>query len=109
MGRGEPAQHRVVLTGDPSGAFSLTPIHIGCMLFHMKTTLVIPDPLMRELKREAARQRTTISALVERALRRLLQGEPAAPQLADLPRYPCGRPAVDVANREALYELMEQD
>jgi hypothetical protein len=52
------------------------------MVSHMKTTLMIPDPLMRRLKREAARQRTTVSALVERAFRLLLEeAEPAGPLL----------------------------
>jgi hypothetical protein len=78
------------------------------MVFHMKTTLMIPDPLMRRLKREAARQRTTVSALVERALRLLLEeAQPAGP-LLPLPRFHGGRPRVDVANREALYEAMER-
>ncbi len=80
------------------------------MVSHMKTTLIIPDPLMRRLKREAARQRTTVSALVERALRLLLEGEEApAGSLAPLPRFHGGRARVDVANREALYEVMERD
>lgn len=80
------------------------------MVFHMKTTLVIPDPLMRRLKREAARQRTTISALVERALRLLLDEEArATAEPPPLPVFSGGRPHVDVANREALYEAMERD
>lgn len=79
------------------------------MVFHMKTTLIIPDPLLRRLKREAARQRTTVSALVERALRLLLEEEEAPPRsLAPLPRFHGGLPRVDVANREALYEAMER-
>jgi Ribbon-helix-helix protein, copG family len=79
------------------------------MVFHMKTTLIIPDPLLRRLKREAARQRTTVSALVERALRLLLEEEEAPSRtLAPLPRFHGGRPRVDVANREALYEAMER-
>jgi hypothetical protein len=80
------------------------------MVFHMKTTLIIPDALMRRLKSEAARQRTTISALVQRALRLMLDAETMRP--AELPRLPSfrgGRPRVDVANREALYTVMEQD
>jgi len=84
-------------------------MHPVVMVFHMKTTVMIPDPLMRRLKREAARQRTTVSALVERALRVLLEErEPVGP-LVPLPRFHGGRPLVDVANREALYEAMERD
>jgi predicted nucleic acid-binding protein len=41
------------------------------MVFHMKTTLNIDDELMAQLKREAARQKRTISELVETALRGL--------------------------------------
>lgn len=78
------------------------------MVFHMKTTLMIPDPLMRELKREAARQRTTLSALVEQALRMLLEADQCAPaQAPPLPVFHGGRPRVDVSNREALHELMD--
>jgi len=87
----------------------LTSIHPLGMVFHMKTTLIIPDPLMRRLKREAARQRTTISALVERALRLLLEEGAPVTSLEPLPRFHGGRPRVDVANREALYEAMERD
>lgn len=64
---------------------------------------------MRRLKLEAARQDTTISALVERALRLLLEEPPESPEVVPLPRYACGRPAVDVSNREALYEFMEKE
>jgi len=78
------------------------------MVFHMKTTLIIPDPLMRRLKREAARQGTTISALVEQALRLLLEERLVPVEVPALPRFSCGRARVDVANREALYQVMEQ-
>lgn len=79
------------------------------MVFHMKTTLHIPDPLMRQLKREAARQRTTLSSLVERAVRMLLENEPGVATPPPLPRFHGGRPLVDIANREALHEAMERD
>lgn len=76
----------------------------------MKTTLSIPDSLMRRVKAEAARRKTTISALVERALRQLLEG-PSEPvgEAPPLPRFSGGRAAVDVSNREALYERMERE
>ena len=38
----------------------------------MKTTLVIDDQVMRRLKQEAARQKCTMSYLVEAALRLML-------------------------------------
>jgi len=34
------------------------------MVFHMKTTLIIPDPVFRNLKRRAAERNETLSALV---------------------------------------------
>jgi hypothetical protein len=38
----------------------------------MKTTLEISDPLLREARKLAARERTTLRALVEQGLRRVL-------------------------------------
>jgi hypothetical protein len=74
----------------------------------MKTTLNIPDALMRQLKQEAARRRTTMSELVERALRELLAGTRPAAEAPPLPSFGAGRAHVDVSNREALYEVMER-
>lgn len=75
----------------------------------MKTTLMIPDPLMRRLRHEATRQHTTISELVARALRLLLEEPTEAVEVALLPDFAGGRPYVDVANREALYHVMEAE
>jgi hypothetical protein len=38
----------------------------------MKTTLDISDPLLREARKIAARERTTLRALVEQGLRRIV-------------------------------------
>jgi len=38
----------------------------------MKTTLEISDPLLREARKVAARERTTLRALVEQGLRRVV-------------------------------------
>lgn len=78
------------------------------MVFHMKTTLNIADSVMRELKREAARQGRTMSELVETALRRLLQQRAPSPSLPMLPSLKSGGHLADVANREALYRAMEE-
>jgi len=77
------------------------------MVFHMKTTLNISDSVMRELKREAAKQGCTMSELVERALRSLLQKQPTAQKLPPLPEFDMGATKVDVADRDALYEAMK--
>ena len=39
---------------------------------HMKTTIDIADPLLAQVKRLAARQGTTVKALVEQGLRRVV-------------------------------------
>jgi hypothetical protein len=75
----------------------------------MKTTLVIDDQVMHRLKQEAARQGRTISEMVESALRRLLEPEPARGPLAELPSFKGGREIVDVADREALSRAMDED
>ncbi len=43
---------------------------------HMKTTIDIADPLLRQAKRLAARRNTTLKDLVENALREELSKEP---------------------------------
>lgn len=82
--------------------------HILYMVRHMKTTLNIDDQVMARLRREAARQKTTMSDLVETALRGLFARRPAAEVLPPLPRFNAGRSRVDVADREALYLLMDE-
>ncbi len=77
------------------------------MAFHMKTTLNIDDTVMADLKREAARRGVTMSWLVESALRQLLDARPAAKKPPPLPTFNCGRELVDIANRDALYDAME--
>ncbi len=42
------------------------------MVTHMKTTVEISDPLLQEAKVAAERERTTLRALVEEGLRRVL-------------------------------------
>lgn len=79
------------------------------MVFHMKTTLLINDQIMLRLKERAARQGTTISQLVESALRMLLlQDKGKKEKLPPLPSFNGGECFVDVSDREALYRVMEQ-
>ncbi len=78
------------------------------MVFHMKTTLNISEPVMRRLKEEAARQGKTMSELVETALRGLLDRRPEDRKLPPLPTFNSGGAKVDIADRAALYEAMEK-
>lgn len=77
------------------------------MVSHMKTTLNIDDTVMRQLKREAARQRRTMSDLVETALRNLFQSQRKPLELPPLPSFNSGGAFVDIADRDALYQAME--
>ena len=77
----------------------------------MKTTLDMDDDLMRRAKREAAANGVTLRSFVEEALRAKLLPTPARREQFKL-ALPIieGRraPAVDIADRDALYDLMER-
>lgn len=83
------------------------------MVSHMKTTLNIDDTVMQRLREEAVRRGTTMSALVEAALRRILDDSSSShgrrDELPPLPTWNSGGLLVDVANREELYRVMEQE
>ncbi len=74
---------------------------------YMKTTLNISDVTMLEIKREAARRRQTMSELVEAALRAIIQPEERVADLPPLPEFSGGGLRVNVANRDALCNVME--
>jgi len=78
------------------------------MVCHVKTTLNISDVTMGQLRREAARQNRTMSELVEAALRALLQPRNKKTELPPLPEFSTGGARVNIANREALYEVMDR-
>ena len=85
--------------------------HTPCMVACMKTTLNINDTVMRRLKEEAVRRRTTMSALVEAGLRQVLADPDAADTdsspMSPLPTWKSGGQRVDISNREELYGAME--
>lgn len=73
----------------------------------MKTTLMIPDQLFRELKRRAAERNQTLSAVVAETLRCGLSAGETASAAPLLPTFRLGRPKVDLADRDALFRAME--
>ncbi len=85
--------------------------NINGMVSHMKTTLNIDDTVMQRLREEAARRGTTMSALVEAGLRRVLSAPALSGRGADvlppLPTWRSGGIRVDVADREELYRLVD--
>ena len=75
-----------------------------------RTTVQIDEQLFRLLKKAAARKGTTMSAMLQDALRAaLLPGTKPAPSFKL--RWPTvhGRllPGVDIADRDSLYDRME--
>ena len=84
----------------------MTVFHIGGMLFHVKTTLNISAVTMREVKREAARRQQTMSEMVEAALRIIVEPPRREVELPPLPKFRSGGLRVNVASREALYEVI---
>ena len=75
----------------------------------MKTTLNIDDTVMQRLREEVPRRGTTMSALVEAGIRRILDEDPSdSPPLPPLPTWHGGPMTVDVANRDELYRVMEE-
>jgi hypothetical protein len=76
----------------------------------MRTTLVIDDVLFRELKRRAAEERRTLSEVTQETLRRGLarREPPRRPRRVKLVSFAMGKPAVDLADRNQLYEILDR-
>jgi hypothetical protein len=74
----------------------------------MKTTLIIPDEILRQLKKRAAQRGATLSAIVAETLKQGLRPtQSVAAEPSPLPTHHMGEPLVDVADRDALYRTME--
>lgn len=82
------------------------------MVLCMKTTVEIDDELLRLAKQRAADAGIPLRALIEDALRARLVPRPEGAKRfeLDLPVVTgTAPPAVDIADRDALYDLMERD
>lgn len=80
------------------------------MVFRMKTTLIIPDPVFHDLKRQAAKRGTTMSELATELLHKGLSGRSKPVRLPPLPSFKMGwPPKVNIADRDALYDLLDAD
>ena len=82
------------------------------MVIHMKTTFNIDDALMQQLRVEAARRGVTMTYLVETGIRSVLNHGIVHDRSRTTPfrlrSYPMGI-KVDVANRDELYRVMEEE
>lgn len=75
----------------------------------MKTTLNIDDGVMRRLREEAARRGCTMTELVEAGLRLVLNEERSRKgRLPTLPSFRSGGSLVDIADRDRLYDVMDE-
>ncbi len=77
----------------------------------MKTTIELDDRILARAKRFAAQQGTTLRAVVEDALRARLAPRPKSPEryrFAPPTVRGSEQPAVDVADRNALYDLLDE-
>lgn len=74
----------------------------------MRTTLNLDDGLVREARKRAVREGRTLTSVIEEALR-LLLARPRRPayRFTWTTRRGTDVPAVDVADRDALYDRME--
>jgi len=79
------------------------------MLVCMRTTLDLNDELLDQAKRQAAHERTSLKAIVERALRSHLSRRRSVRgyRLEWRPERGRLQPGVRLDDRDALFDLME--
>lgn len=80
----------------------------------MKTTFNIDDALMRQLRVEAARRGVTMTEIVESGIRHMIANgdgrkDSTKAEVPKLPMWNGGRELVDIANREELYRLFDEE
>lgn len=80
------------------------------MILHMRTTLIIDDAIFRQLKKLAAEQNRTLSQVTQEVLQRGLSQTraPSRRKAIKLPAFSMGRPLVDVADRDQLYDVLDR-
>lgn len=75
----------------------------------MKTTVNLDEHLLREAKKQAVEDGTTLGRLIEEALRGVLTARRGLqPNEVRWVVVDGGPPRVDIADRDALYEFMER-
>ena len=94
----------------PATCAASTDIGVGFMLIRMRTTLDIDDALMRKVKEFARRANRTATDVIEAAIQGLLARSARRPKGFKLRLAPVRgqlRPGVDLADRDALYDRMQ--
>jgi hypothetical protein len=74
----------------------------------MKTTLVLDDALVEQVRQQAKERGVSMSSIVEEAIFRMLteKATPDHPPL-DLPSFNSGGHLVDIADRNAMYDALD--
>lgn len=77
----------------------------------MRTTVNIDDALLQAARERAARSRRSLGDVVDDALRVLLAERPDERPPVELPTYGGSglRPGVDLEDKDALAELLDED
>ncbi len=76
----------------------------------MRTTLAIDDRILQRVRALAARQGRLLQDCVNELLELGLASQGRGREVAEsLPTYHFGKPSVDVADRDALYDALDGD
>ena len=80
------------------------------MLWHMRTTVILPDALADKAKRLAAEQGRTFTSLIEEGVRHVLE-QPRETSPIDLPTHggAGGRVLIDLSDRDAVWAALDAD
>jgi hypothetical protein len=78
---------------------------------HIRTTVRLPDELMKQAKRRAAALDTTLTAMIEEGLRIVLSVAARKPGKGRLPRVSSakGKVLVDLSDTSALLDKLDKD
>jgi hypothetical protein len=81
------------------------------MLWHMRTTIRLPDALYREVRNRAGAERRTVTSFIEEALRQRLASRTPRDEGAFVVEPFVGTgalPGVDVTNSASLLDAMDR-
>ena len=82
------------------------------MLLCVRTTLDLNDTLLTQAKTRAAKERRTLTSIVEEALRKLLDGHGKPKKIPEIPFLSGGggeAPGVDPTRFSALLDLLDEE
>jgi plasmid stability protein len=69
----------------------------------------LPESLLEAARERAAAEGRSVTSLMEKALRRLLEEQPTRTAPAKLPTWKGGRLLIDLEDKDALWEILDAD